>query len=469
MSKNESKKTIKFGTDGWRGILADDFTFDNVKIVTRAIGEYIKNNSKQEKIVIAHDARFLGEELTKISSLELSKMGITSLIFDRPMPTPITAFAIKETGAAGAIMFTASHNPPEYQGIKFIADYGGPANTDITRSIEGAIGGNGQSVKGDYVSAKDISVTDEYWKHLGTLIDFDLIKKGGLSVMVDPMYGAGAGLLSGWLKGICREVNSIHDYFDPNFGGHNPDPGEEGLSDLTADTIARNADAGLALDGDGDRFGIIDSLGVYLSPNQIISLLAHYLFSKRGFKGRVARTVATTHLLDDIANDLGDGSIETPVGFKWICKEMLGGDIVIGGEESGGLSIKGHIPEKDGILACLLVLEMLAEYKREPLSKILENIHDKYGKRYGIRLDLRLSEERKKEVLDRFTNDPPAEIEGVSVMEVRTVDGIKLVLEDGDWILIRPSGTEPLVRVYIESKSPERFSVLEKYSELTIK
>jgi len=469
MSKKSSKKAIKFGTDGWRGILADDFTFDNVQIVTTAIGEYINESGKNKKLVIGHDARFLGEELTKISSDILSKMNIDSLFFDRPMPTPLTAFAIKEADASGAIMFTASHNPPEYQGIKFIADYGGPANTEITKAIEDSIAENGQRIKGGGASAKKISVLDAYWKHLDGLIDFELIKRQDLSVVVDPMYGAGAGLLSGRLDEVCKEVYSIHDYFDPNFGGHNPDPNEMGLSDLTADVIARNADVGLALDGDGDRFGIVDSLGVYLSPNQVISLLAYYLLTKRGFKGKVARTVATTHLLDDIADDLGDGFIETPVGFKWICEEMLSGDVVIGGEESGGLSIKGHIPEKDGILACLLVLEMLAEFKNEPLSKILDRVQDKYGYRYGIRLDLRLNEERKVKVLEKFKNDPPTEIAGISVTDVRTLDGIKLILEDGDWILIRPSGTEPLVRTYIESKSPKRFTALEKYCENTIK
>ena len=470
MSEKDSKKAIKFGTDGWRGILADDFTFANVRVVTKAIGEYIKKSGKNETIVIGHDVRFLGKELTKISSEVLIEMGISSFVFDRPMPTPVTAFAIKEMNATGAIMFTASHNPPEYQGIKFIADYGGPANTEITKAIESAIDNNGQRrIKGNGATVKVVSVLDEYWKHLGRIIDFELIRREELRVIVDPMYGAGAGLLSGRLKDICKDVYSIHDYFDPNFGGHNPDPNELGLSDLTAEVIARSADAGLALDGDGDRFGIVDSLGVYLSPNQVISLLAYYLLSKRGFKGKVARTVATTHLLDDISEDLGEGSVETPVGFKWICEEMLNGDIVIGGEESGGLSIKGHIPEKDGILACFLVLEMLAEFKKEPLSKILDRVQDRYGHRYGIRLDLRLSKERKEEVLEQFRNDPPGEIEGVSVSDVRTLDGIKLVLEDGDWILIRPSGTEPLVRTYIESRSPERFLILEKYSEKTIK
>lgn len=460
---------IKFGTDGWRGIVAADFTFDNVRLVARAIGSYLRKSKAEGGVVIGYDARFLGPEFASACAEVLSSMGIISYHFDRPMPTPITAYTIKSLKAAGAIMLTASHNPPDYQGIKFIADYAGPAETEITSSIEREIdGGTAVAPAEPLAKSESISSLDSYWRHLSTLIDFELIKQSGLKIVVDPLYGAGVGLFSRWASELSNNVTAIHDTFDPLFGGLNPDPNEHNLEALTSDVVAGGRDIGLAIDGDGDRFGIVDSLGVYLSPNQVISLLAHYLLERRGLKGSLVRTVATTHLLDDIAADFGVDLIETPVGFKWICQEMRRRPVVIGGEESGGLSMLGHIPEKDGILACLLAAELTCANKK-PLSKILSELYGKYGQRYGIRLDIHLPNERKKALLAEVGANPPEEVNGSRVAKVITTDGIKLVLDNGDWMLIRPSGTEPLVRIYLESTSLERFSRLEDYAQRIIK
>lgn len=454
---------IKFGTDGWRGVVADDFTMDNVRLVAQAIANYVLKLSTGRKLIIGYDARFLGADFAYACVDVFNSKGIDCFLFDRPMPTPIAAYAIRTKHASGAVMLTASHNPPDYQGIKFIASYAGPADTEVTDAIETEIGAPPRAT-GKTGKTELISVIDEYWKQLSNLIDFDLIKRGNLRVVVDPMHGAGVRLLSVFAAELSDDVTAIHDSFDPLFGGRSPDPNEHNLESLVAD-VAASADVGLAVDGDGDRFGIIDGLGTYLSPNQVISLLAFYLLSRRGLKGSLVRSVATTHLMDDIAADYGAELIETPVGFKWICQEMRRRPVVIGGEESGGLSVLGHIPEKDGILACFLAMEMTAAMDKKPLSRVLAELYGKYGYRYGIRLDLRLPEERKRPLLEKLEKNPPDRVEGIKVAKVVNIDGVKLVLEDGDWLLIRPSGTEPLVRTYIESASPERFSRLQLFAE----
>lgn len=467
MSTTSNK--IKFGTDGWRGLIADDFTFDNVKLVARAIGAYLIKNSISGLVVIGYDARFMASGFAKTVGDSLNLMGIETYKFNRPMPTPIVAFTIKEMNAAGAIMLTASHNPFNYQGIKFIAGYGGPADNDVTAAIEAEIGNSIKTeTPKDKIKPKTITNADGYWRRLSELIDFEKIKSASLKIAVNPLYGAGVRLLSKKVDEISESMVVFNDYFDPLFGGKNPDPNESNLATMAADLQASKFDLGIALDGDGDRFGIVDSLGTFITPNQIISLLAYYLLGVRKLSGALVRTVATTHLIDDIARDFGAELIETPVGFKWVCREMLNRPVVIGGEESGGLSILGHIPEKDGILATLLTAELLAANAKKPLSESLSELYKKYGRRYGIRLDVRLPVEKKLKLMDELKDHPPAAVAGVKVARVSTIDGVKLVLENDDWLLIRPSGTEPLVRAYIESKSPTGFSLLEEYTQTIV-
>lgn len=449
--------------------MCDAFTLENVRIVTQAIADYVKSEKKQRSgLVIGYDTRFFAERFAEACASVLAGNGMPVYLVKRAMPTPITAYAIGVYGTAGAIMLTASHNPPEYNGIKFIPDYAGPATSEITKKIEENIGRieasrtPSASLEGSEL-VHFIDPVSSYVDHLKKLVDFDLIGRGGLKVVVDPMYGAGQGILKTLLEKAGCEVYPIHDHRDAFFGGSLPDPSLENLQELRALVLERKADLGLALDGDADRFGVVDSLGIYLSSNQVLTILCLYLFTVRGFKGSLVRTVATTHSLDRIAAEFGVKVEETPVGFKYVGEIMRGEPVVLGGEESGGLSILGHIPEKDGLLADLLMAEVLAYWKK-PLSHILEDIYREYGHHYNERLDVKYPQDRKHILLAELKSCPPSSMAGLSVEGVITKDGVKYLLSEGSWILIRPSGTEPLIRVYIESTSKERFEDLKEFA-----
>lgn len=465
-----AESVIKFGTDGWRAIMNDTFILSNVRIVAQAIADYIKGEGLGEKgIVIGYDTRFFAERFADECASVMLGNGIPVYMPRRALPTPLTAFSIQVYGAAGAIMLTASHNPPEYNGIKFIPEYAGPASPEITGKIEEFIGrivANGSILQAPVEGSslvRDIDPYTEYVKQISSLVDFDKLRQKKLRVVLDPMFGAGQGLMDKVLAQAGCAVETIHNFRDTLFGGSYPDPSEKHLTELRDRVLKSEADLGLALDGDADRFGAIDCDGTYITANQVLSLVAVHLLKNRGFEGCLVRTVATTHLLDEIARDYGTEAVETPVGFKYIAQVMMERPVVVGGEESGGLSILGHIPEKDGLLADLLLAEMVA-YEEKPLGEILAAIYEKYGRFYTTRLDLHLAADKKDEVLRALKDEPPADISGDKVVEVRTVDGIKLILESGDWLLARPSGTEPLVRIYIESRDKARFSALERYA-----
>ncbi|MHB8841568.1 MAG: phosphoglucomutase/phosphomannomutase family protein [Candidatus Aquicultor sp.] len=462
---------IKFGTDGWRAIMNDTFIISNVRIVAQAVADYLKEAGLAGKgIVIGHDTRFFAERFAAECASVMVGNDIPVYMSRRALPTPITAYSIKLYDTAGAIMLTASHNPPEYNGIKFIPEYAGPASPEITATIEKYISANvdGSGVKTASLEGSDlvhdIEPFPEYTKHLSTLIDFDRLRRAGLKVALDPMWGAAQGLMDTLLAEVGCTVETIHNYRDPLFGGSYPDPSEKHLAELKGEVMKMKADLGLALDGDADRFGAVDFNGTYIFANQVLSLVAVHLLKNRGMKGALVRTVATTHLLDEIAKDYSTEAIEVPVGFKYIAQEMMRQPVVVGGEESGGLSILGHIPEKDGLLADLLLAEMVA-YEQKPLTEILDGIYEKYGKFYAKRLDIHLTPERKDFLLSELKNNPPQEIAGERVVETRAVDGIKYILASGDWMLARPSGTEPLVRIYIESRDKARFENLEQYAQ----
>lgn len=454
---------IKFGTDGWRGILADNFTFERVTLVAQAIARHIIEKGLNERsLIIAHDARFLGAELASLCAHTVQAAGLDTVTFAHPMPTPIVAYAIKARKAAGAIMLTASHNPPEYNGIKFIPDYAGPANTEITKSIEALLG---KSLKAAARPGSDTvaDVLDAYIEQLRSVVNRDVIASAEPLIVVDPMHGAGCGVLATVLQDFGADCRVINGDYDPCFGGHEPDPVRDNLSALSAAVRDSGALLGLAVDGDGDRFGVIDHHGAWLSPNQVISVLAEYLLARGSSGGALVRTVATTHYLDRIAANYGVPLIETPVGFKWIAAEMMRRDVIIGGEESGGLSVGGHIPEKDGILACLLVLEATLALDRSPSGQLSDIAH-RYGERYSRRLDVRVGEERKTQLMAELTEKEMGEIAGQSVSSTVLLDGAKFVLDTGDWLLVRPSGTEPLVRVYLEAGSEERLAELSAFA-----
>ncbi|MHB1041672.1 MAG: phosphoglucomutase/phosphomannomutase family protein [Eubacteriales bacterium] len=475
-------KKISFGTDGWRGILARDFTFDNVELVARAVAGYVLAHGQAGRgMVIGYDNRFLSENFAASIAGVMTGSGIPVYMTRRVTPTPVVAFAVRFYGAAGAVMLTASHNPPEYNGFKFIPDYAGPALPHITGEIEDRIGrlqaagmdmeaaGGGEAAgrasadRGlgpegggapERAEVREIDPFEDYARHLAGLVDFAAIGEAGLSVAVDPMYGAGVGYLDELLRRAGASVVAIRNHRDPLFGGGLPEPTAHTLGELRGMVTGGGARLGLALDGDADRFGIIDAGGDFISPNQFLPVLYHHLLNARGIVGPVARTVATTHLLDRVAERHGQAVLETAVGFKYIGRCLHEKGAVLGGEESGGLAVKGHVPEKDGILAGLLAAEIVARQGRS-LTGALEDIYREYGRVVSERLDVHTSQADKGRVLAELKGLDPGSLAGRKVVGRLTVDGLKLLLDDGSWALIRASGTEPLFRIYVEAASPE--------------
>ncbi|MEW6425644.1 MAG: phosphoglucomutase/phosphomannomutase family protein [Bacillota bacterium] len=468
---------IKFGTDGWRGVIARDFTFANVELVARAVAGYLKAHDLAGRgAVVGYDNRFLSDKFAETVAGVLDAEDVPVYIVEKSMPTPVVAFAIKEYAAGGAVMLTASHNPPEYNGIKFIPEYAGPALPHITQEIEENIKKLGGQAKEAKEAAAEISgrrwrridPRPAYFAHLKKLVDFAEVGRAGLKVVVDPMYGAGAGFLEELLRGAGVQVEVIHDRRDPLFGGTLPDPAAQSLGELRTRVLASGADLGLALDGDADRFGIIDRDGSYISPNHYLPVVYDHLLNARGWRGPAARTVATTHLLDRIAAGAGQQVYETPVGFKYIGQHLMEKGCLLGGEESGGLSIRGHVPEKDGVLAGLLAAEIVARH-RQGLGGRLAEIWGRCGRLYSERVDVHTSREEKERVLGVLRELAPAEVAGKKVTGRLTVDGTKLVLEDGSWLLIRASGTEPLFRIYAEANNPEDLKDIQRWGRSLIR
>ncbi len=468
MSNPSNSGEIKFGTDGWRGIIADDFTFPNVRKVTRAIASYLETAySKDRSVLIAYDTRFLADEFARTSAAVLADLGWNVKITDRDCPTPVIAYNARLLNSAGALMFTASHNPAPYCGIKYIPDYAGPATPEITDTIVANIETASDELPGSNPSGT-ISTFDpkpDYLNFIYTLLDVEKIRSANLKVKYDALYSTSRGYLDEVLQHCGCQLESFHTWRDVLFGGGMPEPKGEQLVELVEAVKADHADLGLATDGDSDRFGIVDEQGNVLTPNTVLLVLARHLIKNKGKSGAIVRTVATTHLLDNFAAKYGLQIYETAVGFKYIGEKMRETAVLIGGEESGGLSIIGHIPEKDGVLADMLVAEAIA-YEGKPLSQLVqEAIAEADGPLYNNRLDLHLTESHKVAVIDAYTQNPPSEVAGIKVKEVGRKDGIKLYLEEGSWVLLRPSGTEPLVRVYMETNSPEKLSQIAKFME----
>ena len=465
--------TIKFGTSGWRDIIAEGFTTDNVRIVSQAIADYINGRGEGAKgMVVGYDTRFQSEYFAREAALVLAANGIKCFVSDRDVPTPAVSFEILRRKAAGGINITASHNPPEYSGIKFSPDWGGPALPETTKEIEdraNALMAN--PVVNDFTLAEarhsgmleEISIVKPYLEDIKKKIDFAIIGKKSPRVAIDPMYGTARGYLDDILRGAGIEVTVLHDYRDPYFGGHRPEPAEEYLEELSRVVVDGDYMIGLATDGDADRFGIIDSDGEFITPNELIALAFDYLVRVKGIQGGVARSVATTHLIDRVAKLHGREVYETPVGFKFIGELISEDKIVIGGEESAGLTIKGHVPEKDGVLACLLALEMVCA-EGIPLRKQLDRLFEKTGKVRTRRVNITLTEELK-EKLKKKLEQGPEKFGDLKVVKTVTIDGHKFILEDGSWLLMRLSGTEPVVRLYVEAGSMDELMSLSKEGE----
>jgi len=462
---------IEFGTDGWRGIIADDFTFSNVCKVTRAIARYLDvTYSKARPVLIGYDTRFLADQFAHTAAAVLADLGWNVQIVDRDCPTPVIAYSARHLNSAGALMFTASHNPAPYCGIKYIPDYAGPATTQITDAIVANLDRVSDAPPSGNLSDR-ISMFDPkpaYLEAIYRILDVDRIRNAKLKVKYDALYSTSRGYLDNVLTHCGCEIESFHTYRDVLFGGGMPEPKGEQLTGLVDAVQIDQADLGLATDGDSDRFGIVDEQGTILTPNTILLLLARHLIKNKGKRGAIVRTVATTRLLDNFAAIYGLELYETAVGFKHIGEKMRQTPVLIGGEESGGLSIIGHIPEKDGILADMLVAEAIA-YEGKPLSQLVQEVVvEADGPLYNHRVDLRLTNPHKKAVLDSFTQNPPTQIAGLAIKEVGRKDGIKLYLEEGSWILLRPSGTEPLIRVYLETNSPKKVVQIAEAMERSI-
>ncbi len=457
---------IRFGTSGWRAIIADEFTFSGVRTVTRAICEHLRdaNQAAELPLVIGYDTRFLGERFAAECVKEVSAAGFRTLLCNHPTPTPTISHAIRSQKAAGGINFTASHNPPEYNGIKFSTADGAPALPEVTQHVEQLIAGILQ--KGEATTTEttaDASATDydpkpAYLDDLNTKVRFDVIARSGARYAYDPLWGTGRGYLDEALRAHGVQVETIHDWRDVMFGGRAPEPESDHLDELREAMRRNNCVLGLATDGDADRFGVVDTNGEFITPNNLIALLFDYLAESRGWTGGAARSVATSHLVDRVAEARGLPIYETPVGFKYIGELINQDKIILGGEESAGLSIKGHYPEKDGILACLLAAEATAA-RGASLTEQLEALYKRVGRIESGRTGVRLTPELVASLPEKLKQEP-AEIGGRRIERVNRLDGVKFIFADGSWLLLRPSGTEPLVRVYAESESEKDVEVL---------
>lgn len=451
---------IKFGTDGWRAILDEEFTEANVKRVTLAIGKYVYENFSFDKpIIIGYDPRRMADVYAQQCANTLAQKGFKVKMSSRVLPTPVLAYNAKLLNAS-AIMFTASHNPANYLGMKYIPDYAGPATSKITDEIVANIDKDFPSKDGGNVEKVDFA--PEYYKHLETLVDYKKIKTLKTNIIFDGLYSASIGYFDEILSANGIKFVSLHMKHDVNFGGGMPDPKPKYLKDLIDKIRQTPSSIGMANDGDADRFGVINENGEYVSPNEVIAILLKYLKAK-GLKGAVVKTVGSSLLIDNVAKSLGVKLIETAVGFKHVGEAMRLNEVIIGGEESGGLSILGHIPEKDGLIANLLILEAMAD-SGKTLVELQEEIYKIGGKYYTDRIDLKKdSSEEIKPILNQFKNLDKIGQHGVTDVDLK--DGVKLMLGEKSKILVRPSGTEPLLRVYFESDSKEKLENLKQEVE----
>lgn len=453
---------IAFGTSGWRGILGDDFTFDGARRVTAAIATLMKERGTAPRgVVVGYDARFAADRLAREACRVLDAAGLRAFLCDRDTPTPVIAHEVVRRGAGGAINFTASHNPAEYAGLKFSPEDGGPARKEDTKRIEALCESEALPPLGKG-PAETIDPRPAYLDRVFSMIDSASIAKAAPRVLAHALWGAGRGYLDELLRRAGARVEAMGcDRADPTFGGRQPEPAPAYVPEMVERLKAGGFDLGLGTDGDADRFGVFDGDGSALEAGEVIALLLDDL-AERGMKGVVVRTIPTTHLIDAVARLHGCETIETPVGFKWIAEVMSKrpDEFVIGGEESGGLTIRGHVPEKDGILACLLVAGLCARRGKGPRA-LLDDLRRRVGGGfYTRRVNLRFDSERRAAILRALEERPPAALAGRRVVTRDTRDGFKFLLEDGAWLALRFSGTEPVIRVYVEAGRAEGLDAL---------
>ncbi|MBI5630094.1 MAG: phosphoglucomutase/phosphomannomutase family protein [Elusimicrobia bacterium] len=478
---------IRFGTAGWRGVISDEFTFLNVRKVAHALSGYVKENpeygvaspeyhaalgdsqkSPVPVVIIGYDTRFFSEDFAHEAAAVFALDGVKTMISAADLPTPAVGWAVGHHKAVGGVMITASHNPASYNGLKWMPFWGGAAIPAITGDVERRIELMGhQVVKTMPVDrslreswTQTVNFKPGYFKHLSSILDLKTIKKSRLKVGVDSMHGSARGYLRPFLEGLGLEARGLHEERDVLFGGRAPEPTAESLAELAQLMRKERLSLGLACDGDADRFGILDEGGEWISPNEVLALVLDHLVTRRGFKGKVARSVMTSHFVDAVAKFHGLETRETPVGFKYIGELMRTGQYILGGEESGGLTILGHVPDKDGVLACLLALEIAAAEKK-PLAEIRSRLFKKVGTFCNVRLNYKMDRLREMiELEERLRVKPPLDLAGGSVWRIDEADGFKFILRDGSWLGLRPSGTEPAFRVYAEAGNPAKLQAL---------
>ena len=454
---------IKFGTSGWRGVIADEFTFANVLRDGRHRQPHVKTKAKQPTILVGYDTRFFSEEFSQLAVGILRQQGIRTLLCETFTPTPAVAFEIMRRKLDGAINFTASHNPAQYHGLKFSSADAGPALPEVTKDIEARVAKiiekDGPFPVSPAVkppekdsSTEKVNLRENYLKRLEELVRFDTLRKGKSKFVVDALHGCGAGYLDRTLADHGVTAQAMRTDRDCLFDGTGPDVSEENLAPLRKAVVDSKATAGLATDGDADRFGIVDSDGAWIQPNLILALVYDYLVETRKWNMPAARSVATTQMIDAAAKSRGQTIYQTPVGFKYIGQLIREDKIALGGEESAGLTIRGHIPEKDGILACLLVAEMLAA-RGASIGEQVRAMFKKLGREFWpLRENLHLSDEQKANAVKKVAVDASTLV-GRKVVSIDRTDGAKFVFDDGSWMLLRLSGTEPLLRLYVEADS----------------
>ena len=447
---------IKFGTSGWRARIAGDFTFANVRRLTAAIAGYLdESGAAPAGVIVGYDTRFLSEEFAAAAAEVLAGAGIRARLSVRSVPTPVVAHAVAHHRAAAWITITASHNPAADNGLKLSSPTGAAALPEATRAVEARVVGLPPPAGLPLAEGRrrglveDADFAPAYLAHCRALVDLEAIRRARLRVVVDVMHGPARGYLDRLLEEAGAEVTVLHGERDVLFGGHAPEPSEEHLGPLIAEVRARSAHVGLATDGDADRFGIVDADGTVLAPNPILAVILRHLLVHRGWRGGVARSLATTHLLDRIAAQHDCPVHETPVGFKYLGDLITQGTAMFGGEESGGLSLRGHPPEKDGILAGLLVAE-LAAVEGTSVAGVLQRLHREVGELVSGRINVPLTEAVRASLPGRIAA-PPTRLAGRPVVRAQTTDGLKLHFADGAWVLVRPSGTEPVARLYVEA------------------
>lgn len=478
--------TIHFGTDGWRAVISDTFTFTNLRLVSQAIADAVasvdwvndtpmKIKPDPKKMIVGFDTRFLSDRYATEVARVLAANGFTVYLSQSDAPTPVISHAVRNMNAIGGIMITASHNAPRYNGVKLKSACGGSALPEQCRRVEVYLNDNEQQGRGpnlmDLEQARNMKLIQRfnpipaYYEHLRTLINTDIIAENPQRFVIDSMYGSGRGVIKGFLQGTGCEITEIRGEMNPGFGGVHPEPIGRYLGALAGAIGTGMGSFGIATDGDADRIGAMDERGNFVDPHKIMSLALRYLVEKRGLTGSVVRTVSTTRMIDRLAKKYGLTIHETPVGFNHIADYMMKENVLIGGEESGGIGFSGHIPEGDGILMGLLIIEMVSESKTT-LYEMVDDLQKEVGPVFYDRVDLRLKYPVAKEkMVEKLIEEPPQSLGGQKLQEVSSMDGVKYIFSDDSWLLIRPSGTEPVLRVYAEGRSADMVKELLKYGK----